>query len=64
MRCVWQNYLSSHLSRQSAYRDRIINECGVTKVADIRGDSDAQKTASACVTFVVYSISGLSPWAL
>lgn len=60
----WANYLSSHLSPRSAYRDRIINECGVTQVADIRGTSDAQKRASACVTFVVWSISGMSPWAL
>lgn len=59
----WQNYLSSHLSTQSAYRDRIINECGVTQVSDIRGTSDAQKRASACVTKVVYDVSGLTPWA-
>lgn len=59
-----QNFLSSHLSNQSAYRDRIINECGVTKVADIRGNSDAQKRGQMCVTFVVYSISGLAPWRL
>ena len=60
----WQNYLSSHLSSQSAYRDRIINECGVTSRDDILGDTDAQKRASACVTYVVWSISGMSPWAL
>lgn len=60
----WQNYISSHLSRQSAYRDRIINECGVNSVADIKGLTDAQKRGQACVTFVVWSISGMSPWAL
>lgn len=60
----WANFLTSHLSSQSAYRDRIINECGVTRASDIRGLSPQQKWAQACVTFVVYSISGLSPWAL
>lgn len=60
----WQNYISSHLSRASAYRDRIINECGVTSVNDMLGNSVEQKKASACVTFVVWSISGMSPWSL
>lgn len=60
----WANYLSSHLSSRSQYRQRIIDECGVSTVADIRGTSDAQKRASACVTFVVWSISGMSPWGL
>ena len=41
-----------------------INECGVTSVSDILGTSDSQKRASACVTFVVWSISGMSPWNL
>lgn len=59
----WQNYLSSHLSTQSKYRNRIINECGVNSMSDIRGDSPQQKRAQACVTKVVYDISGLSPWA-
>lgn len=58
----WQNYISSHLSRQSQYRDRIINECQVTTMNDIRGDSALQKQRQACVTKVVYDISGLSPW--
>lgn len=64
--CVgfWQEYISSHLSSQSAYRDRIISECGVTGRGDILGNSDAQKMAQACVTKVVYDISGLSPWSL
>jgi hypothetical protein len=62
----WANYLSSHLSRASAYRERIVGECGVTSSArsEIQGDSDAQKKAQACVTYVVWSISGMSPWAL
>ena len=62
----WANYLGSHLSRASAYRDRIMGECGVTSSArsQIQGDSDAQKRAQACVTYVVWSISGMSPWAL
>lgn len=58
----WQNYISSHLSRQSAYRDRIINECGVTGADDINSDTPDDKQRSACVTYVVWSISGLSPW--
>lgn len=58
----WQNYLSSHLSKQSQYRNRIINECQVTKMSDIVGDTPTQKQRSACVTKVVYDISGLSPW--
>lgn len=60
----WANYLSSHLSQHSQYRQRVIDECGVTTVADIRGVSPEQKRASACVTFVVWSISGMSPWSL
>lgn len=58
----WQNYLSSHL--RASYRERIVNECGVTQVSDIRGDSPQQKQRQACVTKVVYDISGFSPWAL
>lgn len=64
--CVgyWQNYISSHLSNQSAYRERIIEECQVTGRNDILGNAPLQKQKQACVTHVVYSISGLSPWAL
>jgi peptidoglycan hydrolase-like protein with peptidoglycan-binding domain len=62
--CVgyWQNYISSHLSKASQYRDRIINECGVTGRDDILGDSPIQKQRQACVTKVVFDISGLRPW--
>jgi hypothetical protein len=60
----WQNYISSHLSRGSAYRERIINECQVSGVSDIYGNNDLQKQKQACVTAIVYSISGLSPWNL
>lgn len=58
----WQNFISSHLSTQSAYRDRIINECGVTSYRDINSDTPDDKYRQACVTYVVWSISGLSPW--
>lgn len=58
----WQNYLSSHLSKASQYRERIINECGVTGRTDILGDSPLQKQKQACVTRVVFDISGYSPW--
>lgn len=58
----WQNYIRSHLSSQSKYRDRIINECQVTAMNDIRGDSPLQKQRQACVTKVVFDISGYSPW--
>ena len=58
----WQNFLSSHLSRQSQYRDRIINECQVDSMNDIVGDNGLAKQKQACVTKVVYDISGLSPW--
>lgn len=58
----WQNYISSHLSRQSAYRQRIIDECKVTGSADIYGLDPLQKQKQACVTAVVFQISGYSPW--
>lgn len=62
--CVgyWQNYISSHLSRMSAYRPRIINECKVDERSDILGTSALAKQKQACVTKVVYDISGLAPW--
>lgn len=60
----WQNYISSHLSRNSQYRTRIINECQVTKADDINSDDPVEKQRQACVTKVVYDISGLRPWAL
>jgi peptidoglycan hydrolase-like protein with peptidoglycan-binding domain len=62
--CVgyWQNYISSHLSKASRYRERIINECGVQGRDDILGDSGLAKQKQACVTKVVFDISGLSPW--
>lgn len=59
-----QNYLSSHLSRQSAYRDRIINDCQTTVVSDIKGTSPLSWQKQMCVSYVVWSISGMSPWAL
>ena len=64
--CVgwWQNYISSHLSAASAYRAPIIALCGVTTRAQILGNTPEQKWAQACVTLVVWTISGLSPWAL
>lgn len=60
----WQNYISSHLSRYSAYRPRILNECQVDGADDINSDEPLDKQRQACVTAVVYSISGLSPWSL
>lgn len=62
--CVgyWQNYISSHLSSQSQYRHRIVYECQVTSRSDILGESPLQKQKQACVTKVVYDISGLIPW--
>jgi peptidoglycan hydrolase-like protein with peptidoglycan-binding domain len=65
--CCWsryQHFISSHLSRQSAYRQRIITECQVSGREDIDSDTPIDKQRAACVTAVVYSISGLRPWAL
>lgn len=59
----WQEYITSHLSGQSQYRGRIIDECGVNSMSDIRGETPQQKWAQACVTKIVYDISGESPWA-
>ena len=58
----WQNYISSHLSRQSAYRQRILTECQTDGYEDINSDTPEDKQRQACVTKVVYSISGYSPW--
>jgi hypothetical protein len=60
----WQNYISSHLSRQSAYRVPIIEGCKVTGADDINSDVPLEKQKQACVTAVLYRISGLKPWAL
>lgn len=57
-----QLYLASHL-RSPGYRDGVA-ACGVTQVADIRGNSDAQKRAQMCVAKVLYDVSGMSPWRL
>jgi hypothetical protein len=58
----WQNFISSHLSRHSAYRVPIIEKCQVTGVEDINSDVPLDKQKQACVTFILYSISGLTPW--
>jgi hypothetical protein len=58
----WQNYISSHLSRYSAYRTRILDECKTDSADDINSDEPLDKQRQACVTKVVYDISGLSPW--
>jgi hypothetical protein len=58
----WQNYITSHLSRWSAYRQRIIEQCQVTGADDINSDTPLDKQRQACVTAVVFSISGFSPW--
>lgn len=60
----FQNFLSSHLSSQSQYRPGIINVCKVTQVSDFYGTHPLQKQKQACVTRIVYDISGFSPWAL
>lgn len=58
----WQNYISSHLSRYSAYRQKIIDVCQVRGADDINSDNPLEKQKQACVTAVVYSISGYAPW--
>lgn len=58
----WQNYISSHVSRQSAYRERIVNECQASTMSDIASDTPLSKQKQACVTKVVYDRSGLTPW--
>ncbi len=60
----WQNYITSHLSTQSAYRNGIINLCHVTGYTDINSDVPIDKQRQACVTAIVYNISGYTPWAL
>jgi Putative peptidoglycan binding domain len=64
--CVgfWANHISSHLSPQSAYRPFIIAFCEVTGRADVYGTDPLQKQKQACVTKVVFDISGYSPWSL
>jgi peptidoglycan hydrolase-like protein with peptidoglycan-binding domain len=57
-----QNFITSHLSRASAYRDKIVNECQVTGRTDILGNNPLKKQKQMCVTKVVFDISGLSPW--
>lgn len=59
----WQNYISSHLSRQSQYRVPIIEQCQVRGADDINSDDPLEKQKQACVTKVVYDISGYGPWA-
>lgn len=58
----WQLYINLFLQSNSSYQDRIKKECLVNSVIDIYGLSDEQKYKQACVTYVVYSISGLVPW--
>lgn len=63
--CVgyWANYISSHLSSQSAYRIPIQQFCQVYGRDDIYGTNPLQKQKQACVTSIVFNISGLKPWA-
>jgi len=58
----WQNYISSHLSPQSAYRPWIIEGCQVTGANDINSDDPLEKQKQACVTKVLFNISGFTPW--
>lgn len=58
----WQNYISSHLSSQSAYRPWIIEGCQVNGADDINSDNPLEKQKQACVTKVLYNISGMTPW--
>lgn len=60
----WQNYISSHLSAQSLYRQPIQETCQAFSKWDIYGNDPLQKQKQACVTAIVYAISGLSPWRL
>lgn len=57
----YQNYVASHL-RSPGYAAGL-RECGIDEVSDVYGLSDSQKRKQACMTAVLYRVSGLSPWA-
>lgn len=59
--CVgyWQIHTGNFTA--PGYRDGIF-ACGVTRRSDIMGNSDEQKQKQACVTKVLYDVSGMAPW--
>lgn len=57
----WQNYISSHL-RAPGYAYRIKTECQVDGADDINSDIPIEKQKQACVTAVVWQVSGYGPW--
>lgn len=47
---------------RSGYADRWRRECGITSYADFNSDSPIEKQRQACGAFVLYDMSGLTPW--
>jgi hypothetical protein len=57
----WQNFIYSHL-RSPGYAKTIRETCQVNSADDIDSSSPIEKQRSACVTAVLYAVSGLAPW--
>lgn len=49
---------------RSGYARRWRDECGITSFQDFNSDSPIEKQRQACGAFVLYDMSGLTPWAL
>jgi hypothetical protein len=57
----WQLH-KNHVN--SGYARRWREQCGITSYTDFNSDTPIEKQKQACGAFVLYDMSGLSPWAL
>lgn len=49
---------------RSGYAERWLKECDIDSYEDFNSDTPIDKQRQACGAFVLYDMSGLSPWAL
>jgi hypothetical protein len=60
--CCWGYWQLHQQHVRSGYADRWRRECGITSYADFNSDNAIDKQRQACGAFVLYDMSGLSPW--
>lgn len=59
---TYQHFMSSHL-RSPGYQDGLAG-CQVDETSDIFGNNPLAQQKQACITKIIYDVSGFSPWAL
>jgi hypothetical protein len=62
--CCWGYWQLHQQHTRSGYAKRWRDECDIDSRTDFDSDTPLDKQRQACGAFVLYDMSGLSPWAL